>query len=172
MSSPPPQQDIGDTNESLTDSSLPIDFSNSSNIKETKKSSSVEKEVISANSGKLQVSRIILNPTLAKSYIKKPSGSRGRARSTAVLTKRVKIRSNSEELSAQSYFSDGYMKSFQPILKLIDSTRSEATRSMESRSMLATATTRYDHFSLHISYDISFEITFPRSQPNTLSFLE
>ena len=77
MSSPRPQQDIGDTNESLTDSSLPIDFSNSSNIKETKKTSSVEKEVISANSGKLQVSRIILNPTLAKPYIKKPSGSRG-----------------------------------------------------------------------------------------------
>ena len=62
------------------------------------------------------------------------------------------------------------MRSFQPILKLIDSTRSEATRSMESRSMLATPTTRYDHFSLHISYDICFEITFPRSQLNTLSF--
>ena len=72
MSSPPPQQDIGDTNESLADSSLPIDFSNSSNIKETKKTSSVEKEVISANNGKLQVSRIILNPTLAKPYIKNP----------------------------------------------------------------------------------------------------
>merc|ERR1712012_418274 len=88
MSSPPPQQDIGDTNESLTDSSLPIDFSNSSNITDSKKTSSVEKEVISANS-------------------------------------------------------DRYMKSFQPILKLIDldSTRSEATRSMESRSMLATPTT-------------------------------
>ena len=79
MSSAPPQQDIGDTNESLTDTSLPIDFSNSSNIKETKKTSSVEKEVISANNGKL---------SFFKSNEVMPNLTTGETEQTALQTRR------------------------------------------------------------------------------------